>query len=255
MPTTPSLLLASASPRRRRLLAWLGLPYRVCATDTPEDMDGPLAADPPTLARSLAAEKATAARASAGADQAGAAAATPATGAAGATADRSLVIACDTTVVLDGRVLGKPSDLDDAHRMLRALSGRTHEVVTGVALLWPGGSEPVTFAVTTPVQMRVLSDHDIAEWSATGELMGCAGAYNIESHLASVALDQCFQNVAGLPLCHLFAALRAGGLADVRSPVSACDAARGVTCDLGPRLVAPHLSGEDEDEADTCSTM
>jgi septum formation protein len=258
MPTTPSLLLASASPRRRRLLAWLGLPYQVCATETPEDMDGPLAADPPTLARSLAAEKATAARASSGADRAGAAGAAgeaPATGPAGKTADRPLVIACDTIVVLDGQVLGKPRDLGDAHRMLRALSGRTHEVVTGVALLWPGGDESETFAVTTPVQMRVLSDHDIAEWSATGELMGCAGAYNIESHLASVALDQCFQNVAGLPLCHLFAALRAGGVSDPRSPVCACDTARGVTCDLGPRLVAQYLSGEENDEAGPCSTM
>jgi septum formation protein len=234
MPTSPSLLLASASPRRRRLLAWLGQPYRVSATDTPEHMDGPLATDPPKLARSLAAEKAIAARASGGAE---------------------LVIACDTIVVLDGRVLGKPRDLDDAHRMLGALSGRTHEVVTGVAVLLPGDDVPATFAVTTPVQMRVLSDHDIAAWSATGELMGCAGAYNIESHLASVALDQCFQNVAGLPLCHLFAALRALGMADVGSPVCSCDAARGVTCELGPRLVAPYLSGEEDDEAGRCSTM
>jgi septum formation protein len=239
MPTLPSLLLASASPRRRRLLAWLGLPYGVCATDTPEQMDGPLAADPPALACALAAEKATAARAH---------------GAYSATAGTPLVIACDTIVVLDGGVLGKPRDLHDAYHMLRALSGRTHEVVTGVALLWPGDDQPSTFAVATPVLMRALSDQDIRLWSAKGELLGCAGAYNIESHLASVSLDQCFQNVAGLPLCHLFAALRAGGLAGARPPACACDETRGVTCALGPRLVAPILSGEEDLEADPCST-
>jgi septum formation protein len=234
MPTTPSLLLASASPRRRRLLAWLELPYGVCATDTPEDMDCPLAEDPPALARSLAAEKAVAAF--------------------GGTGDAPLVIACDTIVVLDRQVLGKPRDLHDAHRMLRALSGRTHEVVTGVALLGPGDDAPAPFPVTTPVVMRELSDEDIRVWADKGELMGCAGAYNIESHLASVALDQCFQNVAGLPLCHLFAALRSCGVLDARSPVCACDAARGVTCELGPRLVTSYLSGEDEDGAGPCST-
>ena len=239
MPTTPSLLLASASPRRRRLLAWLGLPYRVCATDTPEEMDGPLAADPPALASALATEKAEAARWAAGAH----------TG----PGEGPLVIACDTIVVLDDEVLGKPRDLDEARRMLRALSGRTHHVVTGVALLWPRADKPATFPVTTPVLMRTLSDEDIRRWSAKGELLGCAGAYNIESHLASVALDQCFQNVAGLPLCHLFAALRAGGLSEAQPPACACDAARAVTCELGPRLMAPFLSGEENTEADTCS--
>ncbi len=223
MPTA-RLLLASASPRRRRLLAWLGLPYEVCATDTPEDMDGPLSADPPALACALAADKALAACDGVDGDPA------------------SAVIACDTIVVLDDRVLGKPRDLDDARRMLRALSGRTHEVVTGVALLWPGEDEPATFPVVTPVLMRELSADDVRTWENKGELLGCAGAYNIESHLASVALDQCFQNVAGLPLCHLFAALREGGLADAESPVCTCDVARGVTCRLGPRLIGPSPS-------------
>jgi septum formation protein len=242
MPTTPSLLLASASPRRRRLLAWLGLPYRVCATDTPEVMEGPLAADPPALARSLAAEKAVAARAACAVDE------------GAATAGLPIVVACDTIVVLDGDVLGKPRDLDEAFRMLRALSDRAHQVVTGVALLWPAERQPATFHVATPVMMRALSDEDVHTWAAKGELLGCAGAYNIESHLASVALDQCFQNVAGLPLCHLFADLRAGGLEAARPPVGACDQARCVTCELGPRLVAPHVSGEEKTGADACST-
>jgi septum formation protein len=240
MPTTPSLLLASASPRRRRLLAWLEHPYDVCATDTPEDMDGPLAADPPALACALAAEKAVAA-------------AQTCTGTV--SGDAPLVIACDTIVVLDGDVLGKPRDLEDAYRMLRVLSGRTHQVVTGVALMRPGGDAPSTFPVVTPVLMRSLTDDDIRVWADKGELLGCAGAYNIESHLASVALDQCFQNVAGLPLCHLFAALSDRGLTHLASPVCACDTARRVTCALGPSLVAPYPSGEEDRGAPPCSTL
>jgi septum formation protein len=234
MPTAHPLLLASASPRRRRLLAWLGLPYAVRATDTPEDMSGPLADDPPALACVLAADKALAARES------------MASGPHTAADAGSLVVACDTIVVLDGAVLGKPRDLPDAYRMLRALSGRTHEVVTGVALLWPGSEAPATFPVATPVLMRTLSDDDMRAWADKGELLGCAGAYNIESHLASVSLDQCFQNVAGLPLCHLFAALAGGGLAGLESPVSACDASRGVACQLGPRLVGQSRSREED---------
>ncbi|MFA5844221.1 MAG: Maf family protein [Coriobacteriia bacterium] len=213
-PSHAPLLLASASPRRRRLLAWLGVPYGVTATDTPEDLAGPLAKDPPALAVSLAAEKALAARRS---------------------ADDATVVACDTLVILGTEVLGKPRDLDDACRMLRALSGRVHEVVTGVALLAPGEGPGRSFPVTTRVRMRALSDADIAAWVADGELMGCAGAYNIERHLASVDDGECYQNVAGLPLCHLYAALR-DEIDGLTPPVAACDAARGTRCSLGPRL-------------------
>ena len=82
-------------------------------------------------------------------------------------------------------MLGKPADEADGRRMLRALSGRTHEVITGVALLPPGDPEPSTFAVTTNVRMRELDDDAIAAWLAGGEALGCAGAYNIEAMLAS----------------------------------------------------------------------
>ncbi|MCE5191562.1 MAG: Maf family protein [Actinomycetia bacterium] len=215
-----SVLLASASPRRRRLVAWLGLDADLTAVDTPEDLTSPLAAVPAQLAAAIAAEKARAARS------------------AGETA--RLVLAFDTIVVAEGEVLGKPRDLDDAYRMLRALSGRAHRVVTGVALLEPGTGTPRTFAVTTRVEMRDLSDADIAEWAAKGEFMGCAGAYNIEHHLASVSLGECYQNVAGLPLCHLYAALASGAVAGVpaglTSPLGACDAALGRRCALGRTL-------------------
>jgi septum formation protein len=213
------LLLASGSPRRRRLLAWLGLPYDVTATGTDEDLTGPLRKLPPVLARSLAADKARAA--------------------AGSVDGAGLIVAFDTIVVLDGLVLGKPADDADARRMLRALSGRSHQVVTGVALLAPGDSEPSTFAVTTEVRMRDLDDGAITAWLAGGEALGCAGAYNIERMLASVDAGECYQNVAGLPLCHLYARLSRLGVPGLDAPVAACDAARGVSCTLGPRVCGP----------------
>ena len=218
------LVLASASPRRRRLIAWLGVPFEVVETDTPEDLSSPLAGVPPVLARSIAADKAREARAASGPDAA--------------------IVACDTIVVLDRRVLGKPRDLEEASGMLRELSGREHQVITGVALFLPHWSEPRTFAVTTPVRMHDLEEERQRAWMEKGDLLGCAGAYNIEDHLASVDADQCYQNVAGLPLCHLYAALRSD--AHVRawlpveptSPLAACDAALCRACELGPSVLA-----------------
>lgn len=213
-----SVLLASASPRRRRLIAWLGVTVDVTATDTAEDLTRPLCPD--ALAQTLAAEKALAARPLA--------------------SDGALVLGFDTIVVADGDVLGKPVDAAEARRMLRALAGRAHEVVTGVAILAADAPAPLTFAVTTPVAMRALSDEEIDNWIERGEAFGCAGAYNIEHHLASVADDQCFQNVAGLPLCHLYAALasgRAGAAPEgLTAPVAACDTLLSRRCLLGPRV-------------------
>ena len=217
------VVLASQSPRRRRLLEWLGMPFVSTAVDTPEDLDTPLACDPEALAASLAAEKADAARADGhGGD--------------------GLVLCFDTIVVLDGAVLGKPRDVADAWRMLRVLSGRTHQVVTGVATLCPGDADPRTFAVVTNVEMRPLSDCQIEAWMAEGTFLGCAGAYNIEAQVAEVTAEECYQNVAGLPLCHVYATLARGDapcLPGVPSvPIAACDAALGRTCRLGPRVVA-----------------
>jgi septum formation protein len=228
MEPTP-LILASASPRRRRLLAWLEAPYTCLATDTDEDLSSPLRRVPPVLARTLAADKARAAKgAGAGADGGSEAGAEP------------VILAFDTIVVLDREVLGKPEDRADAERMLGALSGRVHSVITGVALLRPGQDDPETFAVETPVEMRELDAAAIAEWLATDEALGCAGAYNIEHHLASVEDGECYQNVAGLPLCHLQERLIKLGIAGDASPVAACEAARGVECALGRRLCARH---------------
>jgi septum formation protein len=195
-------------------LALLGVPYEVTAADTPEDLSSPLRGVPPILARTLAADKARAAREDAD--------------------EGAVIVAFDTIVLSDRRILGKPADLDEALAMLRMLSGRTHEVITGVAILKPGASEPRTFAVTTLVRMNDLSEQDMAEWVAKGDLLGCAGAYNIEAHLATVDADQCYQNVAGMPLCHLYRELRRDGMTGLTSPAAACDDARRARCELGP---------------------
>lgn len=215
------IVLASRSPRRRRLLSWLGLPFEPHAVDTPEELDSPLAADPPALAISLAAEKAEATRAE-------------------GLHDGALLLCFDTIVVHDGAVLGKPADERDAWRMLRSLSGRTHQVVTGAALLCPGEDAPRTFSVTTDVEMAELTDCSIAAWMAMGTYMGCAGAYNIEAQIASVDDGECFQNVAGLPLCHLYLELLdidgACSPGVPASPVGACDSSLSRHCRLADVL-------------------
>ena len=220
------LLLASQSPRRRRLLSLLGLPFSAVSVDTPENLDSPLASDPAALAVSLAAEKAAAVREE-GLEPSG------------------ITLCFDTIVVLDEAVLGKPHDTDDAWRMLRALSGRTHRVITGVAMLLPAEKNPRTVSVATQVVMRPLDDAAILKWMKAGEYLGCAGAYNIEAQVALVSEDECYQNVAGIPLCHLHAALAAihrenpdAALREPFVPIAACDAALGRRCRLGPRVVA-----------------
>lgn len=215
----PSLVLASASPRRRRLIGWLGVPVRLASADTAEDITLPLS--PRELASSLAAEKALAVRAN---------------------GETGTVLAFDTIVVHEDRVLGKPTDRDDARRMLDELSDGTHEVVTGVAILPPDVRDPDTFSVVTPVVMRPLPTEAIESWIAGDEVLGCAGAYNIERHLASVKDDQCFNNVAGMPLCHVYRELASGhaGIvpAGLTTPVAACDAALKRRCLLGPEVCA-----------------
>lgn len=204
---------------------------RITAVDVPEDIESALSSDPLALAAALAADKTLAAAA---ADTADVDSEPP---------RADLILGFDTVVVLGDVVLGKPRDVPDAWRMLHSLSGRTHQVITGVSLLDPIEGEPRTFAVTTNVRMQSLTDCRIEAWMAMGEFMGCAGAYNIEGQVAEVDADECYQNVAGLPLCHLWAALveerrscRWPGVPTV--PVAICDAALRRQCTLGPRITS-----------------
>ncbi len=184
------LVLASASPRRRELLAQAGYSFTVHPARIPEDaLPGE---DPIAYVVRLAREKAEAVLKEIG-DQR--------TGISGPRSSEGLVVlGADTTVVLDNRILGKPADGAEAARMLRLLSGRTHRVITGVALATGSGSEVA--AEVTAVRFLTLSDGEIAQYVATGEPLDKAGAYAIQGRAARwiPRVEGCYFNVVGLPL-------------------------------------------------------
>jgi septum formation protein len=122
--------------------------------------------------------------------------------ASGEAASRIVVLGADTEVFLDGRALGKPADSVDAGRMLRALRGRVHEVITGLALVEVGGSWEETASVSTRVRMGEYSEAAVEAYVATGEPFDKAGGYAVQgegSHLVA-DVDGCYTNVVGLPV-------------------------------------------------------
>ena len=175
------LILASRSPRRAAILGEAGIEFRVVTTDIDEDR---LLSGPGSLTdavQRLALEKAkTAAGFEPGA----------------------FVLGADTIVVLDGQILGKPGSSGSAVDMLHRLSGRSHEVVTGVAVVGPDGDSHSDF-VSTSVFMRVLGDDEIADYVATGSPLDKAGGYGIQdgSFAPVESYDGCDLNVVGLPMC------------------------------------------------------
>ena len=191
-------VLASASPRRRDLLARLGLHANVRPTDTDETWPG---GAPGAAVEAIALRKARAVR-----------------------APGALVLGADTVVVLNGDVLGKPPTPDAARATLRRLSGRTHTVYTGLALVHDGRT--ATDHRATRVTFADLSDAEIAAYVATGSPLDKAGAYGIQDDAGALfveAVDGDYPTVVGLPLRAFYAALRthfpdllAGPLADVR---------------------------------------
>ena len=123
-----------------------------------------------------------------------------------------IIIGADTIVVCDGLVMGKPRSESDAFSMLRRLSGRDHQVMTGLTVIGKGRKENLT--VTTTLRMRPLSDVEIRNYIATGESMDKAGAYGIQGRAAMfiVGIDGDFYNVMGLPVCTLTTLLRRFGV-------------------------------------------
>jgi septum formation protein len=198
---SPRLVLASASPRRRELLAQAGFAFEVCPAHIPEEPRP--GEDPIAYVTRLAREKAEAVFDSRGTGTCGAA------GGADAT-DGIVVLGADTTVTLDGHILEKPRDAEDAARMLRMLSGRTHRVITGVAVVGAHGTEVA--AEVTEVWFAPLSDAEIAEYVATGEPMDKAGAYGIQGRAAKwiPRVEGCYFNVVGLPLALVTSMLEGG---------------------------------------------
>ena len=183
------LVLASASPRRRELLAQVGYRFEVHPAHIPED---PLPGeDPIVYVTRLAREKAEAVY-----RELSAAHPKPEEN------EHSplVVLGADTTVTLDNAILGKPENAADAARILRLLSGRTHRVITGVALVTAKRTEVA--AEVTAVRFLTLSDEDISAYIATGEPMDKAGAYGIQGRAARwiPRIEGCYFNVMGLPL-------------------------------------------------------
>lgn len=177
-----NLVLASASPRRREILANLGFVFEVLATGVEEN--GVACADDASFATIVAERKAAEAR---------------------RLRPEGTILAADTIVVCAGERLGKPGDADDAARMLRLLSGRVHEVITGIALSAAAGVS-LSAAERTKVRFRELSQGDIERYLATGEPFGKAGAYAIQGYGGPFIekIDGCYFNVVGLPVFLLF---------------------------------------------------
>ena len=122
-----------------------------------------------------------------------------------------LILAADTIVVLDGAIINKPRDAEDARRMLQALSGRAHEVFTGFALLDTIDDRMMSAWEKTDVWFRPLGDDEIDAYVASGSPMDKAGAYGIQDDFGAVFVEKVcgdFYNVVGLPLCRVFTALR-----------------------------------------------
>jgi septum formation protein len=191
------LVLASNSPRRAELLRKAEIRFRVHATEIPETRRA--GESPRRFAMRLASEKAAQIAALEPGNQ---------------------VLAADTVVVAGSRVLGKPQDAAEARRMLRLLSGRAHEVITGVCLRGPdSGGQPFTDTrlESTEVRFEALTDQEIEEYVASGEPFDKAGAYAIQGRasrwISGIRGDYC--NVVGLPVALLYRMLREHGCLDV----------------------------------------
>lgn len=184
------LILASASPRRKELMSLAGWEYRVCPADVDERLPQGLPVE--QSAEFLAKIKGQAVQAD---------------------HPHAVVISADTIVVSQGEILGKPVDEADARRMLRALSGKTHEVHTGVAVFFPDKA-PVTFTERTRVTFYPLTDEEIDAYVATREPMDKAGSYGIQGKgcvlVKEIAGD--YYNVVGLPIARLTRLLKKEGL-------------------------------------------
>ena len=176
-----NIVLASKSPRRKELLSLLDLDFKIITADIDETMDPSLPVSD-EVAR-LSFDKAAAIRPQ--------------------VSDDTIIISADTVVELDGVVMGKPKDKPDAFKMLRSLSGNTHNVLSGVTVMQ--GDKAVSKTVVTKVNFRTISDDEINAYIDTLEPMDKAGSYGIQgrgSKFVSGIIGDYF-NVVGLPVCEL----------------------------------------------------
>lgn len=187
----PHVTLASTSPRRQQLLRQIGVTFTVVP---PVADETPLPGETPdALVLRLSREKARS---------------------VAATLAEGIVLGSDTVVVLDGEILGKPIDPEDAFGMLSRLSGRTHQVFTGYALIDAGSGQVINELVTTDVTFRALDPGEIRTYIATGAPMDKAGSYGIQDDYGAVFIERIagdYYTVVGLPLMSVYLALRGMG--------------------------------------------
>lgn len=191
------IILASGSPRRRELMQQIGLDFEVQVSEVEEHVTSTVPAE---VVQELSRQKAEAV--------------------AGSILEReggkgdSLVLGADTIVACDGRILGKPKDAADAVRMLTMLSGRTHEVYTGVTFVYAdpvdGSRKEHTFYECTKVYFAPMSAEEIAEYVATGDPLDKAGAYGIQGFCARyiTGIEGDYNNVVGLPVGRVYQELK-----------------------------------------------
>jgi len=206
---TRPLILASASPRRRELLALTGLAFQVAPAQVDET---PLPDESPeAFVRRISWDKAETV---AGQRSPG------------------MVVAADTIVVDEGRILGKPADAAEARQMLQALRGRSHRVLTAVSVIDPRSGNRLPDLACTDVPMREYGDQEIEGYIASGDPFDKAGAYAIQhaGFRPVNGLRGCYANVMGLPLCHLARTLRRLSVTLPRDVPQACQAHTGYDC-------------------------
>jgi MAF protein len=214
MAADPGLVLASASPRRAELLALTGWNFDRCEThadETPHPGESPVA-----LSLRLASSKARTAQS--------------------ICPEGGITLAADTLVVMDGKVMGKPHDAQDATRMLRELRGRRHTVITAIALQPADKVEIISEVCETTVPMRPYTDAEIDNYIAAGSPFDKAGAYGIQDdafHPVEMGLmSGCYSNVMGLPICHLVRVMRKLGYSPPVGVPDACMHHTGYDCDV-----------------------
>lgn len=185
----PKIILASASPRRRELLKLIYPDFDVVTAEVDESTS---IKDPAKMVEELALRKAAA---------------------VAAIHPDSIVIGSDTVVSINGEVLGKPADKDDAFAMLKKLSGKTHSVFTGVAAIY---GSPRSAVCKTDVTFADMSDEDIRWYIETDEPMDKAGSYGVQGYASRFIdrIDGCYFNVMGLPIRTLYTLLTSSGLLD-----------------------------------------
>jgi septum formation protein len=214
--TARTLILASASPRRRELLALTGLPFEIQSADAVEIPDpGESPADFVRRMSSAKAQLVAAVRANSAERSA-----------SGGQPAAELIIGADTVVTIDNEILGKPLGPQSAQEMLRRLRGRVHQVLTGLTVLDTATGKIHTDLARSAVPMRNYGEAELAAYVATGDPLDKAGAYAIQHpdfHPVDEALfTDCFANVMGLPLCVLLRRLRALGAGPQADLPAAC---------------------------------